>query len=370
MLNTWTIQNCIVFILLMLTAYCAHRMKRSEYWRNASREIRRSRLNCICFFIVCLYLAVALLDSVGWRNQMFDQNGAPLVSAETGKPILDAGMSVLDRLLTPLRNIKENAYSAPLSDVQYTKTTITNDKGIPQRIYQPLKHPKTHVLGTDRIGVDVLYQSLKSIRTGIIIGLLTTLIAVPFALLAGIVAGYFGGWIDDLIQYAYTVVNAIPTILFIAAFIVIFGTGLPQLCIAMGLASWTSLCRLLRAETMKLREMEFVQASKAIGSSSWFILFKHILPNVMHIVVITMVLRFSTEILSEAVLTYLGIGVDANTMSWGTMINDARSELTRDPIIWWKLAAAFIFMFGLVLPANIFGDAVRDALDPRLSKRN
>jgi peptide/nickel transport system permease protein len=137
----------------------------------------------------------------------------------------------------------------------------------------------------------------------------------------------------------------------------------------MGIASWTGLCRVLRGETLKLREMEYVQSCEAMGGSHRRIILRHIVPNLMHLVVITMVLGFSGRVLSEAALTYIGIGVGADTYSWGKMINDARMELARDPVVWWKLAAAFSFMLGLILPANIFGDAVRDALDPRLRTR-
>jgi peptide/nickel transport system permease protein len=146
----------------------------------------------------------------------------------------------------------------------------------------------------------------------------------------------------------------------------IFGRGLPQLCIIMGITSWTGLCRVLRGETLKQREMEYVQSAEAMGAPALRILRRHIVPNVLHIVLITVVLGFSGRVLSEAALTYIGIGVGAETYSWGRMINQALRELARDPAIWWNLAAAFVFMLGLVLPANIFGDALRDALDPRL----
>ena len=152
----------------------------------------------------------------------------------------------------------------------------------------------------------------------------------------------------------------------IIAFMIVFGRGLTQLCIIMGVTSWTGLCRVLRGETFRLREMEYVQAARAAGVKAFPIMWRHVMPNLLHIVVITAVLSFSGRVLSEAVLSYIGIGVGADTISWGVMINDARQELARDPVIWWKLAAAFVFMVGLVLPANLFGDAVRDALDPRL----
>jgi peptide/nickel transport system permease protein len=229
----------------------------------------------------------------------------------------------------------------------------------------PLKFPGRHLLGTDKIGQDVLFLAMKSIRTGMILGLITTLLAIPLAILFGVVAGYFGGLVDDLIQYVYTVLASIPNILLIVAFMVIFGQGLLQLSIVLGIASWTGLCRVLRGETMKLREMEYVQAAEATGVSRARIMLRHIIPNLMHIVLITAVLGFSGRVMSETALTYIGIGVGANTISWGVMINDALGELTRDPVVWWKLFAAFIFMLGLVLPANLFGDALRDALDPR-----
>jgi peptide/nickel transport system permease protein len=240
-----------------------------------------------------------------------------------------------------------------------------------------------HVFGTDKIGSDVLYRALKSCRTGLIVGTLTTIIVTPFALLFGVAAGYLGGWIDDIVQYVYTTLASIPDILLIAAVMLIVQAGLTAeatavtaekrlffLCAILGLTGWTELCRLLRAETLKVRELEYVVAAQAFGASPLRIMLKHILPNVVHIILISVVLRFSGLVLFEAVLTYVGIGVDPTTESWGSMINSARMELSRDPMVWWTLAAAFLFMFGLVLSANIFGDAVRDSLDPRLLGRS
>lgn len=241
-----------------------------------------------------------------------------------------------------------------------------------------------HVLGTDKVGQDVLYQSLKSIRTGLVIGTLTTLVMLPFAILMGLMAGYFRGWIDDVIQYLYTTLNSIPGVLLIAASILLLQvyisnheanfTSLEQradlrllfLCIILGITSWTGLCRLLRAESLKLREVDYVQAAQAFGVGNFRILLRHLLPNVMHIVMISIVLDFSGLVLAEAVLSYINIGVDPSMYSWGNMINSARLEIARDPVVWWSLVAAFIFMFVLVLAANLFSDAVRDAFDPRL----
>ncbi|MBK7646120.1 MAG: ABC transporter permease [Betaproteobacteria bacterium] len=240
-----------------------------------------------------------------------------------------------------------------------------------------------HVFGTDKVGQDVLYQILKSVRTGLIIGLVTTLVMLPMAVLLGIVAGYFRGWVDDVIQYIYTVLNSIPGVLLIAAAVLMmqvvidthpdwFSTAaeradlrLLALCGILGITSWTGLCRLLRGETLKLRELEYIQAAQAFGVSNWRIIIRHILPNLMHIVIIALVMDFSGLVLAEAVLSYVGIGVDPTMTSFGTMINNARMELGREPVVWWSLAAAFSAMFLLVLAANLFADAVRDAFDPR-----
>jgi peptide/nickel transport system permease protein len=244
-----------------------------------------------------------------------------------------------------------------------------------------------HILGTDKVGQDVFYQSLKSIRTGLVIGTLTTLVMLPFAILLGIMAGYFGGRIDDGIQYLYTTLNSIPGVLLIAAAILMTQVYMAThaasfeslearadmrllfLCMILGVTSWTGLCRLLRGETLKLREVDYIQAAYAFGVGNLTIIVRHILPNVMHIVLIAVVLDFSSLVLAEAVLSYINIGVDPSMISWGNMINGARLEMAREPIVWWSLVAAFIFMFGLVLSANLFSDAVRDGFDPRLRVR-
>ena len=244
-----------------------------------------------------------------------------------------------------------------------------------------------HVLGTDRGGADVAYQSLKGIRTGVLLGTLSTLIMLPIAVTLGVMAGYFKGWVDDVVQYLYTTLSSIPGILLIAASVLLFqvyidlnpdffAIGMEKadarfiaLCFILGVTSWSTLCRLIRAETLKISQLGYVQAAHAFGVSHARILSRHILPNVVHIILITFVLDFSALVLAEAVLSYIGVGIDPSMGSWGNMINGARSELSREPVIWWTLAGAFFFMFILVLAANLFSDLVRDAFDPRASNR-
>ena len=243
--------------------------------------------------------------------------------------------------------------------------------------------PYYHPFGTDRTGNDVLYQALKSIRTAVVIGSLATIATLPLAIVLGIFAGYFKGWADDGIQYFYTVLSSIPPILLVAAFVLlinvyidqhadVFETGVERagfrlflLCLILGVTGWATLCRLLRAETLKIAELDYVQAAHAFGVSKWRVMARHVLPNVMHLVLIVAVLDFSALVLYEAVLSYVGVGVDPNSSSFGSMINLARSEMSRDPVVWWNLATAFTFMLALVLAANFFADAVREAFDPR-----
>jgi len=240
-----------------------------------------------------------------------------------------------------------------------------------------------HVLGTDLTGNDVLYQSLKSIRTAFVIGSLATVATLPLAVVLGILAGYFRGWVDELIQYLYTVLSSVPNVLLIAACVLmvqvfldktpdLFETGVERsdlklflLCAVLGLTGWPSLCRLLRGETMKLRELDYVQAASAFGVGSVRTMARHIFPNVVHLILIVTVLEFSSLILYEAVLSYVGVGVDPSMNSFGGMINLARNEMSRDPLVWWSFASAFAFMVTLVLAANLFADGVRDAFDPR-----
>ena len=243
-----------------------------------------------------------------------------------------------------------------------------------------------HVFGTNEIGQDVLYDSIKSVRTGLMMGCLATLVTLPLAVGLGLAAGYFGGWVDDLVQYVYTTLNAIPSVLLIAATVLLMqgfiethpamfdstasrsDIRLLFLCVILGMTNWTGLCRILRGETLKLRELDYIQAARAFGVPSWRILWQHLLPNLSHLILISLVMDFSGLVLAEAVLSYIGVGVDPGMHSWGNMINAARLELSREPVIWWPLMAAFIGMFTLVLAANLFADAVREAFDP-LAKR-
>ena len=440
--------DVLLWLLLAAVAaygwYCARRPHLALPWQ----RVFRSQAAISCAVVLAFFVAVALLDSVHFRQRI--EGGQKAYSPEV--------LSLLDLSLAGLRQRGERTYSAPLATRLYAKEVVEvrsgPDAGKQVREYPRLRYggahlkdeadrigdiyarialglclagvaavfiglavrrlrrwrpavpwiaggwallfmamvaapvmclaPYYHVLGTDKVGQDVLYLALKSIRISVAIGTLTTLVLLPLGAALGVMAGYFRGWIDDAIQYLYTTLNSIPGVLLIAAAVLMmqvvidrnadwFPTAAQRadfrlliLCAILGLTSWTGLARLLRGEALKLSQLEYIQAAHAFGVPDARVLSRHILPNVAHIVIISLVMDFSGLVLAEAVLSYVGVGVDPATTSFGTMINAARLEMGREPIVWWSLAAAFFFMFVLVLAANLFADAVRDGFDPRV----
>jgi peptide/nickel transport system permease protein len=432
----------LTFSVVALFAYSA----RAAHVRRAWARLGKNAVATGAATLLAAFLLVGLLDSLHYRLRLPDAPGQTqaIYAVET--------LSVLDGLLSNLREQHERSYSAPLAIRSFVMETEETAAGA-TRIYPRLTYGGAHlenedqwfadvalralrgaglalicwgmlaglvfwrrnrqsafawrgvlgallvlmlagftlfelasvyhVFGADKVGQDVFYQTLKSIRTALVIGLVTTLVLMPLAVLLGIVAGYFRGWADDVIQYLYTVLNSIPSVLLIAAAVLMtqvvidthpqwFATAaeradlrLVALCFILGATSWTGLARLLRGETLKLRELDYIQAARAFGVSSGRIILRHILPNLTHLVIISLVMDFSALVLAEAVLSYIGIGVDPSMHSFGAMINNARMELSREPAVWWSLAAAFSFMLTLVLAANLLADAVRDAFDPR-----
>ncbi len=219
------------------------------------------------------------------------------------------------------------------------------------------------IFGTDIFGRSVMLKTIKGVEMAIGIGLVTSLISTVIGVTLGLTAGYFGGKVDEIIVWFYTSLSSIPYIMLLFAVIMVLGKGTTSLFLALGITSWPPLCRLVRGEVMRHKEREYVQAAAALGAGHRRRMFKHILPNIFHIVIIQFSLRFQTAIKSEVILSYLGLGVQG-VPSWGTMIDDAKLELARG--VWWQLGAATLAMFILVLALNLLGDSLRDALDPKL----
>jgi peptide/nickel transport system permease protein len=326
------ISNLTVVALVAFAVFALRRAGRSDLWRQAGRELLQRRPLALGVF--GLFAAIALGDSIAWRSEGVGEGFQP-------------PRSLVDRVVPA--DFAEASYSAPFAEVEFYGGA-------------PLKHPGRHWLGTDILGRDVLHQALKGARVALLVGGLTSAVAIPLALLFGVAAGYRGGRTDDLVFFAVSTLASIPSLLLLIVLIMVMGRGALQVCVALGVTSWVGLCRVVRGETLKLRELDYVAAARALGSSEWNLVWRHVVPNLMHLVVITFVLLFSGMVLSESVLAWLGLGLEG---SWGQMIDQARDELARDPVIWWNLAAASGFLFALILAVNLIGDAVRDVLDPR-----
>lgn len=334
----YVFSNLVTVALLVGLGLLVHVVRRQRLWNEAARQLWDRRK--LAIVLVGIYLVIGLLDSVAWKG------GVP---EDVVDVLPNAPLTLIDRVFL---GTKEASYSAPLALVEFYGAA-------------PLRWPGTHALGTDILGRDVLYLTLKGARVALLIGGLTSLIAIPLALLFGVGAGYFGGRFDDFVFFLISTLASMPGLLLLIALIMAMGRDTLSVCIALGVTSWVGFCRLSRAETLKLRELEYVSAARALGVSEYRIVVRHILPNLAHLIVITFVLMFSGLVLSEVVLSWLGIGVDG---SWGQMIDGARNELSREPIIWWNIAAAGSALFGLILAVNIVGDGIRDVLDPRTQK--
>ena len=230
--------------------------------------------------------------------------------------------------------------------------------------YQPPSW--SHWMGTDGLGRDVMSRLIQGVRIAFKVGIITSLIAIPIGVFLGCLAGFMGGRVDDVIVWFYSTVASMPGLLFVLAIAMVLpDRGLLGVYLGIGLTTWVGLCRLVRAEVMKHKEKTYVQAARALGIGSGRIMFKHILPNILHIIIVTFTLRFPAAVGTEVIMSYLGIGVQ-NEPSWGIMIDAARMRLWQG--MWWEMTFVTIALFLLVLAFNLLGDALRDALDPRLSE--
>lgn len=288
-------------------------------WADAARRLRRDKIAVACFTVICLYAAVAVV--------------------------------------------------APFAFSDWETTYDYENTNAPPSLGEPF--------GTDLFGRSILQKTLLGVHVSMTVGFMANIIAVPLGMILGAIAGYYGKWIDDVIVWLYTTLASIPGIIRLIALKFAFADkvlfadtpfeidldGMAGLYIALGVMSWIGTCRLVRAETMKIRELDYVLAARSTGTPGVLILLRHVLPNVFHIGIITFSLGFVGAISAEVILSYLGLGVK-DLPSWGKMIDAARMDLVVGR--WWEISAAVGAMFLIVLAWNVFGDRLRDALDPRL----
>ncbi len=300
--------------------------------RDAWRRLTSSSLSMLSLGIVACYAVIALYGEIRFQYFKVQDRTAPYMTAN------------LDEQFMPPGFIRA-----------FDTDTESNRTFLRELLYHPL--------GTDALGRDVLSRIVQGTRIAFMVGIVTSLIALPIGIILGCMAGYFGGRVDDFIVWLYTTFASIPGLLFIFAIAAVVGQGLLGLYLAIGLTTWVGLCRLIRGEVMKHKSGTYVTAAKALGMGPLRIIFRHILPNVFHVVIVTFTLRFPQAISTEVFLSFLGIGVQGEP-SWGIMISDSRLRLWQG--VWWELTFVTLAIFFIVLAFNLLGDALRDALDPRL----
>ena len=227
--------------------------------------------------------------------------------------------------------------------------------------YEPPSFSSGHVMGTDNLGRDVFRRLVQGTRIAYHVGVMTSLIALPLGVLLGCLGGYFGGKADAVVVWLCATVSSVPSLLLILAVAMVVGKGLAGVYWGIGLTTWVGVCRNIRAEVIKHRDRPYVQAARILGYSDARILFRHILPNVMHIVLISFSIRFPAAVGTEVFVSFLGIGVQGEP-SWGVMLNNARLRLWQG--VWWEMAFVTLAIFGLVLAFNVLADELRDRFDP------
>lgn len=333
-------------------------VERSEgVWHAAWRRFKTDKVGLFSAIVVLAFLLLILFASLGlvarnWQAEVGVANAPPTVLGPRPPEAIGAievpkgpnvDLSAVDPLAPRYQEWEERAK-------QFKSTETVKAETLP--------------FGGDRLGRDVLSKAIKGTEISVFVGIFAALVATLIGTVLGAFAGFFGGKVGDFLEWLYNVFEAIPGILLIFAFAAVFGRGILTVVLILGLTGWTGLYRQVRAEFMKHGGREYVRSAEAIGASRWSRMFKHILPNVSHVILVRMSLLVVGFIKSEVILSYLGLGVGVEDVSWGTMLAEAQSELILG--YWWQLAAATLFMAVFVTAFSLLADAVRDALDPKL----
>ena len=348
----------------VLTAESGAPVSSDGVWSAAWRRFRSDRVGMVSLAIVGAFVLLVLASAVGlvargWQQEVGVPNApphfiGPVPQEQTSTIAQPKGPSVdisdVDPLAPRYKDWAERA--AQLKTVE----TIKSD---------------TLPFGGDRLGRDVLSKAVKGAEISIMVGVLAALVATLIGTVLGAFGGFFGGKVGDLLEWVYNVFTSIPGILLIFTFAAVLNRadaiiprGVWSIVIILGLTGWTGIYRLVRAEFMKHAVREYVRAAEAIGASTFSRMFRHILPNVSHVALVQLSIYAVGFIKAEVILSYLGLGVAVDQVSWGTMLAEAQSELILGH--WWQLAAATLFMAVFVTAFSLFTDALRDALDPKL----
>ncbi len=331
--------------------------KSEGVWHAAWRRFRADRVGLVSLIVVLFFIGLIILSGAGfvaknWQTEVGVPNAPPTVMG----PAAPQAASVIE---TP---------KGPNVDLSAVDPLAPRYKEWDERArqFQSSETVKATTLpfGGDRLGRDVLQKAVKGTEISVFVGVMAALVATTIGVLLGAFGGFFGGKVGDLLEWVYNVFESIPNILLIFAFAAVVGRGVESVVIILALTGWTGMYRQVRAEFIKHASREYVRSAEAIGASKLSRMFKHILPNVSHVVLVRMGLLTVGFIKAEVILSYLGLGVRVDQVSWGTMLAEAQSELILGH--WWQLAAATLFMAVFVTAFSLMADALRDALDPKL----
>jgi peptide/nickel transport system permease protein len=238
-----------------------------------------------------------------------------------------------------------------------------NAQDVTLRLLPPFQAGSPYFLGTDQVGRDVLSRIIYGTRVALLVGVASVAISGAIGIVLGLVSGFYGGIVDDLIGWLANVELAFPFILLALAVVAVIGAGLANLIVVLSAVAWVVYARIVRAETLAVRDLEYIQAARAIGVSDARILFRHVLPNVLTPVIVIATFEVARMIISEASLSFLGLGVEQSIPSWGSMLADGRQYLSTG---WWVATFPGLGIMLTVLAINLVGDWLRDVLDPRL----
>jgi oligopeptide transport system permease protein len=346
----------------VVEAYQATSTERSAgVWVTAWRRLQSDKVGMVSLAVVAGFLVMILASVLGlvagdWQKEVGVPDAPPsFVGPRAASTGTDPIASV----------IAKDAKPVDLSDIDPLAPKYKEWAERAAKI-QITEAPRAETLpfGADRLGRDVLSKVIKGAEVSIFVGVFAAVLATLIGTILGAVSGYAGGRIGDFLEWVYNVFTSIPGILLIFAFAAVLGRGISTVILILGLAGWTGIYRLVRAEYMKHRTREYVRAAEAIGASHYSRMFVHILPNVSHVVLVQLSLHAVFFIKAEVILSFLGLGVRVDQVSWGTMLSEAQAELVLGH--WWQLVATTISMAFFVTAFSLLTDALRDALDPKL----
>jgi peptide/nickel transport system permease protein len=330
-------------------------------WATAWRRLRNDRVGMVSLVVVIAFVLLIMASALGlvakdWQKEVGVPNAPPTF----------VGPRVEQTANDPLASlVAKDAKPVDLSDIDplAPKYKEWAERAAKIQIADPPR-AQTLPFGADRLGRDVLSKAVKGAEVSIFVGLFAAVVATLIGTVLGALAGYVGSKLGDFLEWVYNVFTSIPDILLIFAFAAVLGRGIGTVVLILGLAGWTGMYRQVRAEYIKHRTREYVRAAEAIGVTHTQRMFVHILPNVSHVILVRMSLLVVGFIKAEVILSFLGLGVPVDQVSWGTMLSEAQAELVLGN--WWQLAAATLFMAIFVTAFSLLTDALRDALDPKL----